>query len=870
MEVRGRNRWAHPIFVDAAVRDQLNAPKELMQIQRGCFQPRSEQGGFALAMAQLHEHCRSTLGPNHFQDVVDWVGDNIEALQLAYPCLEREHVQALRAFTVERPTAYYRALSELFYPLPNGEASPDLRWWQEFLYWFDDGLDRLCKQQRERAERVDNLVRVCWLPTDYLERLYQPGTTVIFKAPMSTSETVQWEFLLLNCHEHNANSKVPVILHFDSSLTRQAARVYDHISAFPAEREHIFRARLRAQITARSVEYPLPSGIAITNVYLTALPESRPLPRVLNHDLTSSADVLTVAGLLGLHMDPSTGAALLDPLQRIETALNYCVDAREMHTGWLSRLAEAWHLLRQGEEITATEWPELAPCVKSVRSCKRSAKISVYVGMGSLALALSAVLGIDYIASFTPWRTISLEKNLDAAYTVSPSITFALHAGMRLGHVSMISSALSGVLSSAAGVFHGVRCLASAVSSSRVDHAATDQERERREAVAEAVVRLGYDGPARLVESVVREDALQQAPRDLLRPHSSSGAAYQQHVSSGHAHQRDNESIGDAESREVASLALLVNFLIGSRVTGLLLDDGVEEVAQAFVSPFPLDGHHVNIALEVGDRVFEDLTLETDKETAARQAVAIADLLRLRLSRVRILLPMGGPDAGKSTLLKKVYAVNVQAGLSSGSRTATLSLHQHPAHDPDYLPAYVMDVPGCGAKLRARRDVVRLAVFLASHDSFAGMVSPLFLVKAGRPLESDTLAVARAVADAQCPVHYVVTHADKRFQERIEDADRLHEESRDPYWNTEDSAVIDRIAAEIRAEVREHLGQEPLFYACFDGWAAAPQAPASGARQRRCAREPYDGARVDMQRCFDLKSPEEARQILDGMMGLLT
>merc|ERR1740123_2547725 len=151
---------------------------------------------------------------------------------------------------------------------------------------------------------------------------------------------------------------------------------------------------------------------------------------------------------------------------------------------------------------------------------------------------------------------------------------------------------------------------------------------------------------------------------------------------------------------------------------GLLLD-GTDEIARAFQSAFPLHEASVDIALDVGNRVFEQVTGVTDAPAAARQAVAMADLLRVHLSRVRILAPMGDADAGKSTLLRKVYGVDVRAGLSSANRTSTLSLHRHPAYDAHWLPAYVMDVPGCGDAVRARQDIVK----------FAGMVVPVFLVK---------------------------------------------------------------------------------------------------------------------------------------------
>ncbi|CAE8605385.1 unnamed protein product, partial [Polarella glacialis] len=82
---------------------------------------------------------------------------------------------------------------------------------------------------------------------------------------------------------------------------------------------------------------------------------------------------------------------------------------------------------------------------------------------------------------------------------------------------------------------------------------------------------------------------------------------------------------------------------------------------------------------------------------AAQHLVALLQLLRLNLARVRLLVLEGAPDAGKTTLLREVFGLrHLRAGLCEEGRTDQVTFELHPQGDRHFRPAFLVDTPGFG------------------------------------------------------------------------------------------------------------------------------------------------------------------------------
>ena len=243
-----------------------------------------------------------------------------------------------------------------------------------------------------------------------------------------------------------------------------------------------------------------------------------------------------------------------------------------------------------------------------------------------------------------------------------------------------------------------------------------------------------------------------------------------------------------------------------------LIAKAVDGTLPVIESPFPLRDKPMKVAVELGERVFSSTPTEANE--AARFAVARVMHLRLHLSRLRILFPLGLPDAGKSTLLKHVYGIDVPAGLLGAGRTAGFTIHPHPNYDAGLRPAFIADAPGFGDKELDRNDVMRLALRVACDDSaFRSHMRVLRVIMSGRHVESALDEVMPKLEPGQ--YFTVVTHADERFRQLCKEAMReLKGASREAKAKRREE-----LADQIIAEDRQRLGDDcALIYACPVGW----------------------------------------------------
>ena len=113
------------------------------------------------------------------------------------------------------------------------------------------------------------------------------------------------------------------------------------------------------------------------------------------------------------------------------------------------------------------------------------------------------------------------------------------------------------------------------------------------------------------------------------------------------------------------------------------------------------------------------------------------------------------PDSGKSTILRRVYGLNVRCGLQKHNCTRTVSIHSH----PEIPHVLLFDEPGIGDRIQQRNDIVELIARLAERSALSKVMRIIHVNAAGRRLENRmTDLLPRFPPRNVLPI---ITHTDK-------------------------------------------------------------------------------------------------------------
>lgn len=196
--------------------------------------------------------------------------------------------------------------------------------------------------------------------------------------------------------------------------------------------------------------------------------------------------------------------------------------------------------------------------------------------------------------------------------------------------------------------------------------------------------------------------------------------------------------------------------------------------------------HPVLAELEVGDEVSASRE-QWRGEKAAKGVLALLDRLRLALSRTRIVITVGPPDSGKTTILNRVFGLRREAGLGEHGRTKVLTLTPCPDM-PDVLLA---DVPGFGNSEDALNHAFSLAQSLTAIE---GLVQTVVVLKSGRHEQHPVDELLRYLRP---PVLVVMTQADKRFLDLVQEPKPAGVKNRD-WWQQKASEIKEEDARRIQ------------------------------------------------------------------------
>jgi GTP-binding protein EngB required for normal cell division len=294
----------------------------------------------------------------------------------------------------------------------------------------------------------------------------------------------------------------------------------------------------------------------------------------------------------------------------------------------------------------------------------------------------------------------------------------------------------------------------------------------------------------------------------------------------------EEEEEGAAESVEERVFLLWLKMWMQLSV----MQTAITGKSKAFTSPFPIADSERSVVIGEGDALLTQLPEGTAEGedgdgpgpvvSPARYVVGNLGILRELLARTKVIVPLGAPDAGKSTLLRKVYGINCPSGLSVAGRTRVAALYPHPTlYDKDHAPVFVADVPGFGDVVSVRDQITKMILGLATKPGFRSNFVVQVCICSGRPVKSHLEEVTKQLEAANVPFEFILTKVDKNYEARVVD---LYEKrksapktARKGMPKMTDRADREKVAAEIKEDDKRQVGGRPFVYACLSGWAAA-------------------------------------------------
>lgn len=763
------SRWDAPLFLASGdVRQQANEPAQLTLVRRGAYI--GTQKPLIESMAHVHQQHEGLGDKKGFERVVNqvasWVkdgrfpSDTLAASATSF--LDVGQMEAIHAYTLETPR-YYWELNLLFYNSVNAQHDVRLNVWQEFLFQLDGGLQKLSSYQKQKGHMARRLYRVAWIPHEDVEAYFQEGKEVVFKAPTSTSAVIQPGFYWTGVTSSFTGSKRCLLLEFDSVASSEALDI-QLLSALKDEKEWLlppfFRAVVkgRAEVTDSELGFSTDPRRPVLKVQLRGLRRLPPLQSVLDwHSGCSIPQLLGLTITLAAHSeDQGLSSSLTQALQQCE-ALASLVDAN------------------------------LSKCFHSAQ-LQTGGKIGVAYSVMSIAAGVMA--------------------GLLAATPVVGIVAGLVYAGLGAG---LLADVLAGN-SAKFQVQHGSRLEASA--------------RYWEEKVSELVPKIMED--------------LKQDPARMWKQVEEHMVPLQLELNVGIA-------------QENTALRRLVSMLIEAAFVGQLLsmsfsfpgsrtartEMGLEWMPQrAFIKTFQPDGWETPWLSPVVDSIIgANELLQRKRAGSTEQADQLSsfssekesgssvppdvllfanlDLLRLRLSRTRVVLPFGPPDAGKTTILKKAFDLDLANGLLEEGRTNRLSFHQSQVVHLESSELLVGDVPGYGDSKPERNNVVRIMSNFALDEKLSEMMLILLVIRSGRDVQQEFDVLVEELARTRAKFMVIFTHADRRFAD-------IHLESpkgtkrKDEAWLR---ACAKKIQMEDEMWIASHLPnlRPPVFYTCFSG-----------------------------------------------------
>jgi len=118
-------------------------------------------------------------------------------------------------------------------------------------------------------------------------------------------------------------------------------------------------------------------------------------------------------------------------------------------------------------------------------------------------------------------------------------------------------------------------------------------------------------------------------------------------------------------------------------------------------------------------------------KAAAKQCIGSLDLLRVITSRMRLVVVLGRPDAGKTSFLNSVFALNLRSGLEEVGRTKCLTIKEGPGFDANRWPLLIVDIPGIKDKIETRDDVIAMTMSLLEYEHIKDSLLIVTLFESG-------------------------------------------------------------------------------------------------------------------------------------------
>lgn len=750
----GEARWDNQLFATSVdLREQLNQPMQLTLVRRGVYvgtgKPLSD------SLEAVHRQHTGLGTVDQFEAVTNFVEAARQVGRFTYQpappvdLLFAGQLEAIRAYTLERP-AYYKDLNKLLYNHQNAQKDPQLDAWQEFLLQLDTGLAKLRRhQQAERAAsgaQPSKLFRLCWIPTTILQQHYQEGNGVVFKAPVSASPKVLEDFYFRPIQERSLDIAGKECVLFEfDEALSEKAVDIRFVSDYPAEEERVFSPFTRAQVEVQRVW---------TRFFHE---EAQP---------------------------PARGSRLVDghPIRHVRLCA-------------VERLEPLPAVLEWNSGIGIEKLIQLGIVIGSHQS--DSKVVQTLLQIEERIEMMVTVASIDDFNQF-----IRLTNPPSLVHLLFALIPWAMMLVNPKGFASQLNRLKEKAQAAIGKALQVPLC-------KWTETLTTLQEDVGRDMVLE---------PMSLLRQL-REN-LQQC-QILVQEAESPTALRDTKPEGGEASLPD----GDEPEERLLIKSMLGMLIEAALIQGLV--NGDPKVCAAMRSPFPVFQpgslaclqsyqpntggqllHPVLAAIKVGNKVVTGAEKLTEEERTMA-VLASLDHLRVHLSGHRIVLPLGLTDAGKSTVLNKVFGLQRPAGLSKASAGRTRTLTFAPCIG--MTEVLVADAPGVGDSEKARNDAVSLGLSLADIQ---GLLQVLVVMASGRDTQSSLDTFAEMLRQHPVPVIVVITHADKRFSDLSKDKNgKPKEMQKRDWWRKQAKDILDEDAE----RVNKLFPTATKVYTCFAG-----------------------------------------------------
>lgn len=619
------------------------------------------------------------------------------------------------------------------------------------------------------------LYRVAWLPQETVEKHFKEGNQVVLKGATSTTTSTKVASYFYNLGVTNPDPSIKkqcLLLEFDALACKEAVDIR-FLSDFPQEEEWLlppfFRALVQSIEKVESIfEQRVYPDFPVLRVRVRGLRRLPPLSGLMKWEMG-----LSIGQLLGLTITLAAHSLAARSRDGLGDAL---------------RVSEALAIL-------TTEADQ-----EEHKKKGRKVKLHFKIGAGVTAAGIVGSLGCAV-----------------AGLVATVATGGAAGAGLALWALGVWGTAT---------IQHGMNGVLTTFQERRLAKSRSGKLSRLQASTEYWAAKVSKLAP-------VLQQKWEEVPAEVLSQLGANFEALQREVAEG-------------GSQEDTLLERLFAMLMEAEVIGKILEVGTFsdqaplsiQLPEDVVEKFRPEGwakatwHPVVHSICAADQVFKLMRApaptNTEDAPDAWQQVrsdlhlphmclfACLDQLRLRLSRTRIVMPIGLPDAGKTTVLKHAFRLEgLSAGLQEEGRTKSLSFSPCPACELDSSEVLIGDVPGFGDAIEERNAVVRVMLgFL--NEQLRDMMLVLLVQRSGRDVTTPLDELAGEIAKVGAHLFVIFTHADERFNNISKEAKKYGTKQRDPEW-------LKKCAEKIKTEDEEwkkrHFPENPprSFYACFEG-----------------------------------------------------